>query len=152
MRIMIYACALLAGIWAIWVLEGARAGLTISEVKVGQTPVTVMQGPVSGPSILIAHGFAGSRQMMQGYGHVLARAGYTVYTFDFEGHGRHPVPMSGDVTAVDGTTRLLMEQTFAVMDFGVSASISLEKAETRTTGPAPLAEFATRTKTSVAIE
>ncbi|MEL6995102.1 MAG: alpha/beta fold hydrolase [Pseudomonadota bacterium] len=114
---MIYACALLAGIWAIWVLEGARAGLTISEVKVGQTPVTVMQGPVSGPSILIAHGFAGSRQMMQGYGHVLARAGYTVYTFDFEGHGRHPVPMSGDVTAVDGTTRLLMEQTFAVMDF-----------------------------------
>lgn len=30
----------------------------------------------------------------------LAHAGYRALTFDFEGHGRNPVPMSGDVAAV----------------------------------------------------
>ena len=62
------------------------------------------------------HGFAGSRQMMQGYAFSLAQAGYRVLAFDFEGHGRHPVPMSGDVTSINGTTQLLVEQTLAVVN------------------------------------
>lgn len=53
--------------------------------------------------------------MMQGYGLTLAQAGYRVHMFDFEGHGAHPVPMSGDVTRIEGTTRLLMDQTRAVI-------------------------------------
>jgi len=69
-----------------------------------------------GPVVGAAHGFAGSKQMMQGYALALAEAGYRVWTFDFEGHGRHPVPMSGDVTTIDGTTRLLIEQTLSVVD------------------------------------
>jgi len=65
--------------------------------------------------VVIAHGFAGSTQMMQAYALTLARAGYRVYGFDFLGHGRNPVPMSGDVTVIDGTTRLLVEQTLEVI-------------------------------------
>ncbi|WP_254703864.1 alpha/beta fold hydrolase [Roseovarius sp. THAF9] len=107
--------ALLLGCWALWTLERARSGVTFEEMNVGPTPVTVWAGSEEGPAVVMAHGFAGSRQMMQGYGLLLAQAGYRVYAYDFEGHGRHPTPMSGDVTAVDGTTRLLVNQTLEVI-------------------------------------
>ena len=103
--------------WAIWVLESARFGIEIARVDVGQTPVTRYAQPgAEGPAVVVAHGFAGSRQIMQAYSLALARAGYVAYAFDFEGHGRNPVPMSGDVTQIDGTTRLLVAQTRAVVD------------------------------------
>lgn len=98
---------------ALYVLEGARAGVSMSKTHVGPTPVTIHEG--DGPTVVIAHGFAGSLQMMQGYALPLAQAGYRVLAFDFEGHGRHPVPMSGDVGSIDGTTRLLVEQTLQVV-------------------------------------
>ncbi|MGY9047630.1 MAG: alpha/beta hydrolase, partial [Rhodobacterales bacterium] len=43
-------------------------------------------------------------------------AGYVAYAFDFEGHGQNPVPMSGDVSSIDGTTRLLVNQTRQVIE------------------------------------
>ncbi|MBS0126392.1 alpha/beta hydrolase [Thetidibacter halocola] len=107
--------AVLVGAWALWLLEGARAGLTLTDFREGPTPITEWSDGSDGPVVVIAHGFAGSRQMMQGYAGVLAQAGYTVYAFDFEGHGRHDIPMSGDVTSLDGTTRLLVEQTRSVI-------------------------------------
>lgn len=114
------ALALLAGLMiaaALFVLESARWGVGISQFAIGDTPVTAYARPgADGPPVVIAHGFAGSRQMMAGYALPLARAGYRVYAFDFLGHGRHTAPMSGDVTVIDGTTRLLMQQTGAVMD------------------------------------
>ena len=39
------------------------------------------------PGVVIAHGFAGSKQLMYGFGNALARAGYGVMLFDFDGHG-----------------------------------------------------------------
>ncbi len=109
--------ALVLIVASVWVLESARSQVTVSSFKIGETPVTAFTGPdAEGPPIIVAHGFAGSSQMMQGYALPLAQAGYRVYVFDFLGHGRHSVPMSGDVTAVDGTTRLLVEQTEAVID------------------------------------
>ncbi|SFS04979.1 alpha/beta fold hydrolase [Yoonia litorea] len=102
---------------SLWALESTRSGVSVTWREVGATPVMAFEGQdASGPVIVIAHGFAGSAQMMQGYGFPLARAGYRVFVFDFLGHGRHTVPMSGDVTAVDGTTRLLVDQTHAVID------------------------------------
>ncbi|MEM6577940.1 MAG: alpha/beta fold hydrolase [Pseudomonadota bacterium] len=112
--IVVLAC--LAAGWALWVLEGARAGLSYEALSVGTTPVKKISDGSGGPDVVLAHGFAGSQQMMLGYADHLARAGYTVFTFDFEGHGRNTVPMSGDVTAEDGTTRLLVDQTLAVID------------------------------------
>ncbi|MBC7281414.1 alpha/beta fold hydrolase [Hoeflea sp.] len=100
-------------------LERGRSGLEIMQMTVGTTPVTLTQTDGdSGPLVVIAHGFAGSRQLMQAYSLTLAQAGYTVLAFDFEGHGRNPVPMSGDVTAIDGTTRLLVEETRRVIAYG----------------------------------
>lgn len=108
--------SLLIALWAVVVLEGARSGLSIETLRYDDTPVTVYSDGTNGPPVVIAHGFAGSRQMMQGYALVLARAGYRVHAFDFHGHGRHPTPMGGDVNALDGTTQRLVAQTQAVID------------------------------------
>lgn len=111
------ALAVILIVLSLGVLEVARDDVAIEQLYVGATPVTkYAQANAQGPTVLIAHGFAGSQQMMQGYALPLARAGYQVYTFDFLGHGRHTKPMSGDVNALDGTTRLLMDQTIAVLD------------------------------------
>ncbi len=101
------------------VLEFARRDVAITRFNIGQTPVTEYSGTAladDGPVVVVAHGFAGSEQMMQGYALPLAQAGYRVVVFEFLGHGRHRLPMSGDVNSIDGTTRLLVEQTGEVID------------------------------------
>jgi pimeloyl-ACP methyl ester carboxylesterase len=103
-------------------LERERAGLIIEQFQVGQTPVTVYRraGGAAAPAVLIAHGFAGSRQLMEAYALTLAHGGYVAVSFDFEGHGRNPTPMSGDVTSVEGTTQLLMREIGRVTDFALA--------------------------------
>lgn len=114
--LLTFLAILIAGL-SILVLETARAGVTFTDRYVGPTPVTTLaRDGADGPNVVIAHGFAGSREMMQGYGLTLAQAGYRVHMFDFEGHGAHPEPMSGDVTRIEGTTRLLMDQTRAIIE------------------------------------
>jgi hypothetical protein len=118
-RFAVLCLALALGALAVWQLERERAGMDIDRFTVGQTPVTSWVAPGGvGPLVVIAHGFAGSQQMMQGFAITLARSGYRVLTFDFEGHGRHPLPMSGDVNSIDGTTRLLIDQTRDVVGAG----------------------------------
>jgi pimeloyl-ACP methyl ester carboxylesterase len=56
------------------------------------------QSAAPAPTIVIAHGFAGSQQLMQPFAETLARNGYIAVTFDFLGHGRNPNPMRGDIT------------------------------------------------------
>lgn len=102
-----------------FMLERGRAGLVITDLAVGTTPATLYQQPGSaGPLVVVAHGFAGSRQLMQAYSLTLAQSGYAVLAFDFEGHGRNPVPMSGDVDAIEGTTQRLVDQTLQVLAAG----------------------------------
>lgn len=114
--ILLSLIALGLAAWAIWTLESARQGLTFTELREGPTPVTRISDGSNGPPVVIAHGFAGSRQMMLSYAAALAQGGYTIYSFDFEGHGRHPNPMRGDVTSIDGTTKRLVDQTITTVD------------------------------------
>ncbi len=44
------------------------------------------------PVLVLAHGFTGNTGMMSQLGRRLARAGYVVITFDFEGHGENSNP------------------------------------------------------------
>jgi pimeloyl-ACP methyl ester carboxylesterase len=111
------ALVILFILFSLGVLEVARHGVGITQSQVGQTPVTEYARPdPAGPVVVVAHGFAGPQQMMQDYTPPLAQAGHRVFVFEFLGHGRNPLPMSGDVTSVDGTTRLLVDQTAAVID------------------------------------
>jgi hypothetical protein len=66
--------------------------------------------------VVIAHGFAGSETLMRGYATTLARNGLRAVTFDFLGHGRNPVPLSGDVTREDGAEARLLAQLAEVAD------------------------------------
>jgi len=101
-----------------WRLEDARSGLSITPLDVGSTPATVYRRANidKAPAVIIAHGFAGSRQLVEAYALTLAEAGYVAVSFDFEGHGRNPTPMSGDITRVNGTTQLLMREIGRVTD------------------------------------
>ncbi|MCY4305656.1 MAG: alpha/beta fold hydrolase [Aestuariivita sp.] len=100
---------------AIYVLESARSGINIKQVILHETPITIYDG--DGPSVIVAHGFAGSKQIMQSYSFALAQAGYRVFSFDFYGHGRNSTPMKGDLNSVDGVTKQLIEQLNSVVDF-----------------------------------
>ena len=63
-------------------------------------PVTLLLPENSGasdgryPGVVVAHGFAGSRRMMLGYGYSLASAGYAVALPDFSGHGANGTILS----------------------------------------------------------
>jgi predicted alpha/beta-fold hydrolase len=64
-RIAVTVSGVVALVAGIVLLERPRAGLEITHLRAGQTPVTVMQQPgADGPLVVIAHGFAGSRQLM----------------------------------------------------------------------------------------
>ena len=110
------ALGLCLALAALFVLESARQGVRAVDMTIGTTPVTRYARPgADGPPVVIAHGFAGSRQIMQAFSYTLARAGYVAYAFDFQGHGQNPVPMSGDVSSVNGTTLLLVDQVRQVV-------------------------------------
>ena len=117
-RWIVLALALIGALYSAWQLERMRQGISISALQVGTTPATVYRLPTGGPApvVVIAHGFAGSRQLMEGFALVLARAGYIAVSYDLQGHGRNPVPMSGDVTKIGGTTKLLMDELARVSE------------------------------------
>lgn len=97
---------------AFFELHSTGDGLDIMRTSVGETPVTVFQSSANPPSpvVLIAHGFAGSQQLMQPFAETLARNGYIAVTFDFLGHGRNPVPMRGDITEGETITAELLRE------------------------------------------
>ncbi|XGV94441.1 MAG: alpha/beta hydrolase [Leptolyngbya sp. BL-A-14] len=73
-----------------WVgIAVARSGLEVRSFQKEGVPLLYLapQGAKAVPGVLVAHGFAGSKQLMLGYGHVLAHAGYAVMLWDFDGHG-----------------------------------------------------------------
>jgi len=69
--------------------------------------------------VIVSHGFAGSRQLMEPFAVTLAKNGYLAVTFDYYGHGRNLEPLSGDVTEVEGATRELVAQTREIVDFAL---------------------------------
>jgi pimeloyl-ACP methyl ester carboxylesterase len=71
-------------------------GLVQKTLELDGTPALFLapQNAQHIPGVLVGHGFAGSKQLMLGYGYVLARAGYAVLLWDFAGHGANANPMS----------------------------------------------------------
>ena len=95
-----------------------RIGVTAEAMTIEGTPATVFRtGNTPAPVVLIAHGFAGSQQLMQAFALNAARSGMIAVTFDFLGHGRHPVPLGGSVTEIGGATRSLVQQTAGMARF-----------------------------------
>ncbi|MEO1599759.1 MAG: alpha/beta fold hydrolase [Pseudomonadota bacterium] len=107
---------------SVWQIEQGRAGLSPEIVTIGTTPATVYapSGGPSGPAVVVAHGFSGSHQLMEPFAVTLAQAGYTAVAFDFLGHGRNPMPMTGDVTKEDGAGVALMAELDRVIGYAAA--------------------------------
>jgi dienelactone hydrolase len=119
-NLVIAALGLVAVGLALWRLLAPYDGVTVTQTTVGEhTPATVYRpaGADAAPGVLIAHGFAGSQQLMQPIALSLARSGYLAVTFDFLGHGQHPLPLTGDITKVEGATQRLLDQMADVAAF-----------------------------------
>jgi dienelactone hydrolase len=116
--------------FSLWQLETERATVTERVVATTEGPVSLYRGRngASGPLVVVTHGFAGSRQMMQYISRDLARAGFSVAAFDFYGHGRNPERLSRDVTRIEGTTMQLVAQTNAVMN-ALKADVEIDGAK-----------------------
>ncbi|KAM3102909.1 alpha/beta fold hydrolase [Phormidesmis sp. 146-12] len=88
------AIALILSSW--WGIVEARSGLVVRSLERDGVPLIYMapKQATQAPGVLIAHGFAGSKQLMLSYGHVLAHAGYATMLWDFDGHGANPAPLT----------------------------------------------------------
>lgn len=113
------ALALLAIATALWQLAAGTQGLEITRHRVGDIPVTLFRpaGGKPAPVIVIAHGFAGSQQLMQPFAVTLARNGYLAVTFDFPGHGANPAPFVSRIEDQVRRVRVLLGALESVMDF-----------------------------------
>lgn len=124
LRLFALTIGILAVALALTALRTADARFTRATHWIGSTPITVYEQAGGSedrvPVVLIAHGFAGSQQLMQSFAATLARNGYLAVTFDYLGHGRNGEPLRGDVTQIEGATEALLEQTRAVADFALS--------------------------------
>jgi len=112
-RLAVGVLALAALAHGAWHLLQARDGVNVQREIVAATPVTVFRpaAPPAGaapPVVVIAHGFAGSQQLMQPLALTLARNGYIAVTFDFPGHGRNALPMRGGLADPDASLRVLL--------------------------------------------
>ena len=108
---LVAVVALLAIAVGVARLESLSDGVTVKTQRLGATPVTVFRpasSAAAAPVVLIAHGFAGSQQLMQPFALTLARNGFIAITFDFPGHGRNPTPMRGGLADQDASLRTLM--------------------------------------------
>lgn len=111
--LLVALAALLALAAAAWHFTRAADGVSVTRLSIGQTPATLF-APASGakaPVVVIAHGFAGSQQLMQPFALTLARNGYVALSFDFPGHGANPQPLAGganDEAGLDASTRALL--------------------------------------------
>lgn len=81
----------------------ARSGLVVRSLKANDIPMVFMapKNTDQVPGVLIAHGFAGSKQLMLGYGHTFAQAGYASLLWDFSGHGGNPAPLNMETLQPD---------------------------------------------------
>lgn len=101
----------------IWLISTDR-GLVDEQVELDQTPVTVYR-PIDtsrAPVVVVAHGFSGSRQMMEPFARTLARNGYVAVSFDFPGHGANPQPLEGEI-GEQRRAQQLLEALAAVVDY-----------------------------------
>jgi pimeloyl-ACP methyl ester carboxylesterase len=118
-RIAVAVAALIMIAIGLFELHRGSDELSVTQSSVGETPVTIFRPLMAAPApvIVIAHGFAGSQQLMQPFAETLARNGYIAVTFDFLGHGRNPVPMRGDITEGETITAELLKELTEVASF-----------------------------------
>jgi len=116
---VIFGVAAFAVAVGLWHLLDATASLKVSVAQLGPTPITIFQSRETRPApvVVIAHGFAGSQQLMLPFAVTLARNGYIAVTFDFLGHGRNRARLPGGLKDQNASGRALLEELDKVVTF-----------------------------------
>ena len=98
-------------------IQAAGKGIARENLTLGSTPVEIFRpsGGASGPAVVVAHGFSGSRQIMYSIGYTLAQNGYLAALLDFPGHGRNLTPLRQSAGARDVTQ--LVDTLGQVVDY-----------------------------------
>ena len=113
-RIFLLTIALLLIAFSWWGVATAQRGLVVRSFSRDSVPMVYVapKNQDKIPGVLVAHGFAGSKQLMLGYAHTLAHAGYGVLLWDFGGHGANATPLKfGSLQQyIDVATAALLEQ------------------------------------------
>lgn len=94
--LLVVALVLIVLSWSM--VSASRSGLIVRNMTQDGIPMVYVapgQGAIPVPGVVIAHGFAGSKQLMLGYGYTLAHAGYAAILFDFDGHGANSARLTG---------------------------------------------------------
>ncbi len=122
-HLVLASLALAAIALALVKLNAATRGLFVTTLDIAGTPATVFRPHDNKPApvVVIAHGFAGSRELMQPFAITLARNGYVAITFDFLGHGKNPHPLRGSITQADGASKALVDQLDTVVAYARAA-------------------------------
>ncbi len=86
-RLLVLVATLLLIVFSWWGVMTARANLTVRQMEREGVPLLYV-APIAKkvPGVLIAHGYAGSKQLMLGYAYTLAHAGYAAMLWDFDSH------------------------------------------------------------------
>lgn len=94
--VMILALLLILLSW--WGIATAQNKITVHAFEKSGVPMLYIAPKKAEkiPGVLVAHGFAGSKQLMLGYAQVLAHSGYAVMLWDFNGHGANSQPLKQD--------------------------------------------------------
>ena len=116
-RLFLFVLALAGLLVALDGFRRGSQGVTRERVALGAIPATLFH-PLGSPKavVVIAHGFAGSQQMMAPLATTLARDGYLALTFDFAGHGANPTPMPGGLKDMAESTRALTAEVNEALD------------------------------------
>ncbi|WP_375514073.1 alpha/beta hydrolase [uncultured Nostoc sp.] len=90
---LILALLVIAISW--WRVMTVQASLTVKQMVCDGVPLLyiVSKNAKNVPGVLIAHGYAGSKQLMLGYAYTLADAGYAVIVWDFDSHAANTKPL-----------------------------------------------------------
>ena len=84
-------------------IQNAAQNLEIIKLSDSDPPTTIISpanmDKVARPVVMIGHGFAGSDLLMRGFALSFAQAGYTVLSWDFDGHGANPNPFSNHLAS-----------------------------------------------------
>ncbi len=102
-RLLILIIAIILIVVSWWQVATAPHGLTVRRLERDGVPMLYLApaGAQGAPGVLVAHGFAGSRQLMLAYGYTLAHAGYATLLWDFDGHGANARPLTQDSLQAD---------------------------------------------------
>lgn len=139
LRTLVYLLLLVLGliglIAALVQLITPMLPLTVSRARIDNVPpipVTVFTNTPEnpGPAVVIAHGFAGSQQLMYAFATTLAHNGYTAVTFDFPGHGQNVRPLRGGIDNEEGR-EVRYEQLVAVLNQVVTFARDRERSNGR---------------------